>query len=259
MRKILLITLIGISTLIGCRAPEKTLKVAATPVPHAEILEAIKTDLENEGIYLKIVEVDDYNLPNRLLYEKQVDANFFQHLPFLEEQNRRFGYHLQVLTPVHIEPLGIYSHKITELEQLKEGAKIAIPSDPSNETRALYLLSELGLLKLKTGTQHPTIYDIVENPKHLRVEEIDSAFLCRALDDVDAAIIPANFALQVGLNPSNDALALESTDSPYANVVAIREGEEGREELQKLKEALRSSKMREWIHEKYQNVLAPVN
>lgn len=256
MRSILLTALVGILTLTGCATHEKTLKVAATPVPHAEILEAIKADLEKEGINLKIVEVDDYNLPNRLLYEKQVDANFFQHLPFLEEQNHRFGYHLQVLTAVHIEPLGIYSHKISDLEQLKEGAIIAIPSDPSNETRALNLLSELGLIKLKEGI-HTTIYDIIENPKRLKVEEIDSAFLCRALDDVDVAIIPANFALQVGLIPNKDALALESIDSPYANVVAIREGEEGREELQKLKEALHSPKLRQWILDRYQGVLAP--
>jgi D-methionine transport system substrate-binding protein len=246
-------------SLTGCQSKGKTLKVAATPVPHAELLEVIKPDLEREGIHLKIVEVDDYNLPNRLLFEKQVDANFFQHLPFLEEQNRRFGYNLIPLVAVHIEPLGIYSRKITSLGALREGGVVAIPNDPTNESRALALLQEVGLIKLKSQPLNnlATVYDVEENPKHLKIEEIDAAFLPRALADVDLAVIPANFALQAHLEPTQDALALESSQSPYANIVAIRKGEENREEIQQLKQALTSEKLRSYILEKYKGAIAP--
>src|SRR5262249_11361808 len=161
---------------------------------------------------------------------KQVDANFFQHKPFLDEQNQRFGYNLKVLTAVHMEPLGIYSKRIKSLDELKDGAAIAIPSDPTNEARALALLQEVKLIKLKKDVALATKYDIEDNPKHLKFQEVDAAFLPRALPDVDAAIIPANFAIQGDLNPLKDALALESSDSPYANIVAIRAGDENRED-----------------------------
>ena len=244
--------------LAGCQSKETTLTVAATPVPQAEILEAARSNLEKQGICLKIVEVDDYNLPNRLLYEKQVDANFFQHRPYLDEQNQRFGYHLGTLTSVHIEPMGIYSKKITTLDALKEGAIIALPSDCTNESRALGLLEDLGILKLKEEKRsHATTYDIVDNPKNLKFEELDAAFLPRTLVDVDAALIPANYALQAHLNPLTDALALEPCDSPYANLVVIRKGDEGREDLQKLKEALTSEEVRAFILKKYRGALTP--
>lgn len=244
-------------TTVGCSSKEKTLVVAATAVPHAELLEAVKPDLEGEGIRLKIVEVDDYNLPNRLLYEKQIDANFFQHAPFLDEQNRRFGYNLRPLVDVHIEPLAIYSCKMISLEELQEGAIIAIPSDPTNEARALTLLQDINLIKLKGNNGLVTIYDIEENSRRLRIEEVDAAFLPRALSDVDLAVIPANFSLQVHLNPMTDALAVESSCSPYANIVAIRAGEEEREEIKLLKKALTSEKLRTVILEKYKGALIP--
>ena len=258
MRILLLIILMG-CTLVGCQSNEKTLKIAATPVPHADLLEAIKPDLEEQGITLKIVEVDDYNLPNRLLYEKQVDANFFQHKPYLDEQNRRFGYNLSSLAAVHIEPLGIYSEKITSLDDLQEGATLSIPSDPTNEARALSLLSQVGLIRLKPGVNPnlATVYDIDDNPKHLKFVEVDAAFLPRSLSDVDLAVIPANFALQANLNPVKDALALEALDSPYANIVAIRGGEEDQETFQKLKKALQSEKMGNYIKEKYKGAIIP--
>ncbi len=249
--------------LTGCHLEEKTLTIAATPVPQAEILEAARPALEKQGIRLKIVEVDDYNLPNRLLYEKQVDANFFQHQPYLDEQNQRFGYHLETLTTVHMEPLGIYSKKITTLDALKEGAIIALPSDCTNEARALMLLENLGIIKLKETKLKEnrghlaTVYDVIENPKNIKIEEIDAAFLPRTLADVDAALIPANYALQANLNPYKDALALESCDSPYANIVAIRRGDESREDLQKLKQVLSSEEMRNFIIKKYQGAITP--
>lgn len=257
--KFIFLTLISLVFLVGCQPHGKVLKVAATPIPQAELLKVIQSDLEQQGIDLKIVEVDDYNLPNRLLYEKQVDANFFQHKPFLDEQNRRFGYHLKELAAVHLEPLGIYSRKITSLDDLREGAIIAIPSDPTNEARALKLLAEIGLIKLKSDLKSNllTVYDISDNPKRVKIEEIDAAFLPRCLDDVDAAVIPVNFALQANLNPTQEALVLESIDSPYANIVAIREEDSGCEDLQKLKTALNSEKMRKFIIEKYRGAIIP--
>lgn len=245
--------------LCGCQKKETILKIAATPTPHAEILEIVKPDLENMGIELKIVEVDDYNLPNRLLAENQVEANFFQHRPFLKEQNKRCHYHLQELAPVHIEPLGIYSKKIQALDDLKEGAILAIPNDPTNESRALTLLSEIGLIKLEERSDKSllTIYDVSENIKNLKIEEIDAAFLPRCLEDVDAAIIPANFALQAGLNPMTDAFALESVDSPYVNIVVIRANDSEKEELIRLKNVLNSEKVRQFILEKYRGAITP--
>jgi D-methionine transport system substrate-binding protein len=245
--------------LVGCHVQDKTLTVAATPTPHAEILEAVKPELEKEGIHLKVVEVDDYNLPNRLLYEKQVDANFFQHEPYLDEQNKRFDYHLKALVAVHVEPLGVYSCRITSIEDLQEGARIAIPNDPTNEARALDLLANLGLIQLKPSSENSlaTVYSILKNPKKLRLEEVDAPFLPRILHDVDAAVIPANYALQAHLNPLHDALALESSNSPYANVVAVREGDEALPAMQALKQALTTEQMRAWLLKKYQGAVIP--
>jgi D-methionine transport system substrate-binding protein len=259
MKNLIFLIIISCFILVGCHSQHKVIKVAATPVPHAELLEAIKPELSSQGIDLKIVEVDDYNLPNRLLFEKQVDANFFQHKPFLEEQNRRFGYNLKELTAIHIEPLGIYSKRISSIGDLKEGAVISIPNDPTNEARALALLADMGLIKLKPGidTLCATIHDIAENPKKLKIEELDAAFLPHSLPDVQAAVIPANFALQAHLNPAKDALALEPTDSPYANIVAIRAEDADQESLKKLKEALNSEKMRQFIIEKYKGAIVP--
>lgn len=252
------VILIAIALLFaGCQSKESRIKVAATPVPHAEILQQIKPDMKKEGYELKIIEIEDYNLPNRLLYEEKVDANFFQHIPFLEMQNLEFGYNLEVLAKIHIEPLGIYSKKIRNLPELSEGATIAIPSDPTNEARALQLLSDKGLLKLKSEAVLLTPLDITENPKKVKIREVDASLLPRTLSDVDIAVIPANFALQTGMNPGKDALALESPDSPYANVLVIRGGEERREELQLLKKYLISEKVRNFILKKYSNTLIP--
>lgn len=244
--------------LASCSSSEKTLKVAATPVPHAEILEVIQPGLKAQGIKLKIVEVDDYTVPNRLLAEKQVDANFFQHRPFLEDQVKRFHYPIQELTQVHIEPLGIYSTRIKSLDDLKEGSCVAIPNDPTNEGRALQLLVKAKLITLSPNPKggYPTTLDISSNPKKLKVEEIDAPFLPRALKDVTIAIIPVNFALQGHLNPK-EALLLEDKDSPYANIIAIRKGDENREEIIALKEQINSEKVKAFLEDKYQGSLQP--
>lgn len=237
--------------LVSCQQKEKTLKVAATPIPHGEMLAMIQPDLKEKGIILKIVEVDDYNLPNRLLAEKQVDANFFQHMPFLEEQEKQFGYAFVAYGKIHLEPLGIYSNKLKSLEDLATGAIVAIPNDPTNEARALNLLADQKLITLKRCGVLATVEDILENPKKLRFHEVDAPLLPRILPDVTLAIIPANFALQANLIPNRDALAIEGACSPYANILVIRKGDEGRKDLQILKEALTSEKIKNYLSETY--------
>lgn len=247
--------------LIGCgnRTSSKTLKVAATSVPHAELLEFIKPDLKNEGVELEVVIVEDYTIPNRALVDGDVDANFFQHAAFLQEQIDSFGYPLEVLLAVHIEPMGLYSHKIKSLKEIKEGAIVAIPSDPSNEARALELIEKRGLITLRKRGLHTTVLDIGENPQHLKFVEIDSALLARSLDDVTLAAITTNFALQAGLSPQKDALAIEDFHSDYVNVVVIRKGEEERKELQALKRALESPKVQDYIKENYKGAITPLS
>lgn len=233
----------------------KTLKVAATSVPHAEILEAVKPDLKAEGIDLQIIVVEDYNTPNRALTDKEVDANFFQHPAFLDLQMKDFGYPLEILGAVHLEPMGLYSHKAKTLKELKEHAKVAVPSDPSNQARALELMEAAGLIKVKKHSSHLSILDISDNPHGLKIVEIDSPLLARSLDDVDLAAITTNFALQGGLTPKKDALAIEDSHSDYVNVVVIRKGESGRADLQALKKALRSDKVRQYIDEHYKGAV----
>lgn len=258
MRVIYCLILLLTAFFAGCHKESSRIKIAATTVPHAELLEFIRPEMEKRGVRLEIVEVDDYNIPNRLLAERQVDANFFQHIPFLEEQKKNFGYHLEVLVPVHIEPLGLYSKKITSLDQLREGAIIAVPNDPTNEARALLLLQSQGLISLKEGRGHcVSILDIRENPKYLKFREIDAALLPRILDDVDGAVINANFALQAHLYPKKDALLVEQEDSPYVNVIVIREGEQNRDDLQLLAELMNSEILCKHIEEKYQGAIEP--
>lgn len=242
----------------GCSNGEKGLKVAASSVPHAELLEFAKPDLKEQGINLVIVVTDDYNIPNRALADGEVDANFFQHRPFFDAQVTAFHYPLEVLAPIEIEPMGLYSKKITDLSTLREKAIVAIPNDPSNEARALLILQKEGLIQLnRPDDPHATLLNIINNPKNLSLIEVDAAMLPRALDDVDLAAINTNFALQAGLNPLEDALAIESKDSPYANVLVIRKGDDKREDIQALKRAMTSEKMKEFILKKYNGAILP--
>jgi D-methionine transport system substrate-binding protein len=245
--------------LTGCENSSSSshIKVAATSVPHAEILELVKKKLAEKGIDLTIVVIDDYNIPNRALADKEVDANFFQHEPFLEAQIKDFKYPLEVLVPVHIEPMGLYSHKIKSLKDLKDGAKVAIPSDITNQARALLLLQKQGLIKLNRQDTMASVFNFVENPKHLTFEEIDSALLTRTLEDVDLAAITTNFALQAGLNPIKDALAIEDKNSPFANVIVIRKGDADRPAIQAFKKAAVSNDVRVFIIEHYKGAVIP--
>lgn len=244
--------------LAACSSNEKGLKVAGSPVPHAEILEFVKQDLKEEGVNLIIIPTDDYNIPNRALADRELDANFFQHRPFLEMQKEAFHYPLIELTAIEIEPMGLYSNKIKTLADLKSGSKVAIPNDPSNEARALFLLESQGLIELKPkNNPHSTLLNISKNEKNLSFIELDAAMIPRTLADVDLAAINTNYALEAGLNPLKDALAKEGKDSPYANILVIREGDESREDIQALKKALTSEKMREFLKEKYRGAIIP--
>ena len=237
----------------------KTLKVGATAVPHAEILEAAKPLLEKEGITLEIVEFNDYVQPNLALNDKELDANFFQHEPYLKNfMDEHKEVKLKNAAGVHIEPMGIYSHKVKKLDELKDGASIAIPNDPTNGGRSLLLLEKAGLLKLKDGVgEKATVQDIVENPKNLKFQEVEAAQVPRTLDDVDAAIINSNFAMQVPLDPTKDALFIEDSTSPYVNIIAVRAGDESRPEIQALIKVLHSDEIKNFINEKYKGAVVP--
>jgi len=243
--------------LTACQKDPHQLKIAASPVPHADLLEVIAPDLKAQGITLKILEVDDYHLPNRLLKEGKVDANFFQHQPYLDVQTQEFGYDFDVLARVHIEPLGIYSEKHNNLEAIPERAIVAIPADPTNEARALNLLQSSGLIELSGKNKLSTTLDVTSNPYNLRFHELDAPLLPRTLGDVDYAVIPANFALQGDLVPDEDALSRESAGSPYVNLVVIRRGDQERPEIQALAAALRSEKLKAYIQERYQGAITP--
>lgn len=235
------------------KAEEKqtVIKVGATPVPHAEILQAVKPLLKAKGYDLQIVEFTDYVTPNIAVNEGELDANFFQHLPYLEEFNKNKNTDLVKTVNVHLEPMGVYSHKIKNLSELEDGATIAVPNDPTNESRALDILVKQGLLKFKE-VEFKTVVDIIENPKNLKIEELDAPQLPRVLDEVSAAIINTNYALSANLNPMKDALVIESKDSPYANIVVVKRGNENKDAIKALNEAINSEEIRTFIKEKYQ-------
>ena len=237
----------------------KVLKVGATAVPHAEILEVVKPLLAKEGIDLQTVEFSDYVQPNLALNDKELDANFFQHAPYLENfMSEHSDVKLANAGGIHIEPMGIYSKKIKSLNELKDGASIALPNDPTNGGRSLLLLEKAGLLKLKDGVGvKATVQDITENPKHLQFKEVEAAQVPRTLDDVDAAVINTNFAMQVNLVPTKDALLMEDSTSPYVNIVAVRAGDESRPEIQALMKALKSDEVKQFINDKYKGAVVP--
>ncbi|AEM78897.1 D-methionine transport system substrate-binding protein [Thermoanaerobacter thermohydrosulfuricus] len=272
MKKILTVVLLfSLITLFisGCGAKQTsqsqtqdtskiTIKVGATPVPHAQILNVVKPILAKEGINLEIVEFTDYVQPNLKLAEKELDANYFQHIPYLEDFSKEHNLNLTYIAKVHIEPMGIYSQKIKNLSELKEGATIAIPNDATNGGRALLLLQSAGIIKLKPDAGiKATVNDIVENPKKIKISELEAATLPRVLSDVDAAVINTNYALEAGLVPTKDALFIESANSPYVNVLVVRKGDESRPELKKLAEALNSPEVKKFIEDNYKGAVVP--
>ena len=239
--------------------PEPTvLKVGATPIPHAELLEFVKPILEKENIKLEIVPFQDYVQPNTALADKELDANFFQHQPYLDNFNKERGLDLVSAGKVHVEPLGLYSKKVKSNDEIANGASIAIPNDPTNAARSLLLLQQNGIIKLKDGAGiSATERDIAENPKKLKFQLVEAAQLPRVLEDVDCAVINTNYALPAGLNPVKDALIIEDKDSPYANIITVRKGDENRPEIVKLVQALNSPEVKKFIEDKYQGAIVP--
>lgn len=253
--------LIGILTFsaYGASAQSTVLKVGATPVPHSEILDFVKPLLAAQGITLQIVEFTDYVQPNLFLSDGELDANFFQHIPYLETFSADHRLDLSVLVKVHIEPMGLYSNRITNLNDIPNGAQIAIPNDPTNGGRALLLLADAGLITLRAGVGlEATELDVVGNPKRLRFVPLEAPMLPRALSDVHAAVINTNYALEAGLDPLNESLVIEGEESPYANVVAIRSSDADNATLQKLAEVLTSPQVRDFIVSKYEGAVVPV-
>lgn len=230
------------------------LRVGATPEPHAVFLELIKDDLKSEGIDLQIVDFTDYVTPNEALESGDIDANFFQHIPYLESFNKEKGFHLVNAGGIHIEPIAAYSKKVSKLSDLKKGAVVAIPNDPTNEGRALLLLQAAGLITLnKSAGITATVIDIAKNPKKLKFREIEAASLPRVLADVDLAVINGNYAIPAGLSASKDGLYIEGKESPYVNVIAVKDGNQNKKEIKALVKALRSDKIKKFIAEKYAN------
>ncbi|KTT13997.1 methionine ABC transporter substrate-binding protein [Pseudomonas oryzihabitans] len=236
----------------------ETLTVAATPVPHAEILEFVKPQLAKEGVDLQIKVFTDYVQPNLQVAQKRLDANFFQHQPYLDEFNKSRGTDLVTVAQVHVEPFGIYSQKIKKLDELRDGAVVAIPSDATNGGRALLLLEKAGLIKLKDSANIlATPKDIAENPKRLKFKELEAATLPRVLNQVDLALINTNYALEAKLNPTQDALLLEGKESPYANILVARPDNKDSDAVQKLAKALNTPAVKQFIEEKYQGAVVP--
>lgn len=236
-----------------------TLKIGATPVPHAEMLTEIKSDLKDKGVNIEIIEFNDYVQPNIALNDKELDANFFQHEPYLKDFVKEHKeMKLKNAAGVHVEPMGIYSKKIKNLSELADGATVSIPNDPTNGGRALLLLEKAGLLKIEYGlNEGATVQDIVDNPKNLKITEVEAAQLPRTLDDVDISVINTNFAMNADLNPMKDALFMEDKTSPYVNIIVVRDGDENRPEIKTLIDELHSEKMKKFIEEKYNGAIVP--
>lgn len=237
-----------------------TLTVAATPTPHAEILQQVVEPLKAEGIDLVIKEYTDYVLPNTAVEEGEVDANYFQHAPYMESFNAERGTHLVNAGEIHFEPMGLYPGKTASLDDLADGATIAVPNDATNEGRALMLLEAQGLITLKEDAGlECTPNDIVENTKDLKIQELEAAMVPQVIDDVDFAIINSNYAIQAGLDPAKDALVSESAeDAKYPNIICVKEGNETSDAIVKLVEALKSDAVRTFIEENYNGAVVPM-
>ncbi len=243
---------------LGVHAANTVLKVGASPTPHVGILESVKPQLAKEGITLKIIEFQDYVQPNLALAEGELDANFFQHIPYLEQFCKDRKLDLVAIAKVHIEPMGIYSKKIKSLKELKNKASVAIPNDPTNGGRALLLLQQAKLIELRKGVGlTATELDIVKNPKGLQIKALEAAQLPRVLPDVDLAIINTNYALTINLIPARDALFIEGKESPYANVLAVRAKDKNNPALLKLAKALNSDTVKEYLNKTYQGSIVP--
>ena len=246
----------------GGKADDKTIKVGATPAPHAEILEIIKDTLAADGWTLEIVEFDDYVLPNTALSEGQLDANYFQHITYMNNFNVEYSIEMVSAAGIHYEPFGLYAGKTASIDALADGAQIAVPNDATNEARALLLLEQVGLIKLAEGVGiNATKADIVENPKNIEIVEMKAELLTTTLQDVDMAVINGNYAIGANLKVA-DALAVEAADGAaadaYQNVITVMKGHENDEKIQALVKALKSDAVKAFIEETYAGAVVPL-
>lgn len=233
-------------------AADKPLKVGVTAGPHAQILEAVKKVAEKDGLKIQIIEFNDYIQPNVALNQGDIDINSFQHLPYLENIVKDRKYDLVMLAKTITFPMGIYSKKLKNVQELKEGSTIAIPNDPTNGGRALALFEQAGLIKLKPGLGHKaSVIDIVDNPKKLKIKELDAAQIPRSLDDLDLAAINTNYAMSAGLTPGKDSLFLEDPNSPYANILAVRGKDKDNPVYKKFLKAYHSDEVKKFVRDQF--------
>lgn len=255
---VLLISLTACGNKNQTGGKENVIKIGATPVPHVDILKEVQEDLKAKGIELEIVTYTDYPLINKALVENEIDANFFQHIPYFEDFEKNGQGGAEILGKVHIEPMGLYSKKYKSLDELQDDDEVMIPNDTTNSGRPLLLLQSKGIIKLKDGAGiDATEKDIEENPKNLTFKRLDAAAIPSTYGDAAIAAINGNFALEHGLNPVTDSIAIEDANSPYVNIVAVRKGEKDQEKFQQLMAALQSEKVKVFILEKYQGAVVP--
>ena len=250
----------GVFSGCGSKSDDKTIKVGACVTPHAEILNSVKDKLAEEGWDLEVVEYNDYVLPNTALEDGELDANYFQHKPYLDDFNEENGTHIVGVANVHFEPMAIYAGKTASLDDVADGAFFAVPNDTTNEARALLLLEAQGLISLNedAGVQ-ATVLDITDNPHNLEIKELEAAQVAKSIQDVDFAVINGNYAIEAGLT---DPLAVEASDSlaaeTYANLIAVKEGNEDSEKTKALVDAVLSDDVRDYINENYEGAVVPV-
>ncbi|MFG3052882.1 MetQ/NlpA family ABC transporter substrate-binding protein [Kitasatospora sp. NPDC048239] len=250
----------GSSGSSGSSDPNAPLTVVASPTPHGQILKFVKDNLaEKAGLKLTIKEVTDYVTPNTAVQDGSADANYFQHVPYLEDFNKKHGTQIVSVEPVHLEPLGVYSKKIKAIGDLKDGSTVGLPNDATNEGRALKLLADNNLITLKAGVgTAATPSDITGNPKNLKWKELEAAQLPRSIDDLDAAVINGNYALDAGLKPAGDSLLLEKAEgNPYANILAVKQGKENDPRVKKLAELLHSAEVKKYIDDTFKGSVIP--
>lgn len=255
---ILLVLLFVVGLTAGCSkqsttGTDKPLKVGVTAGPHAEVMDVVKKVAEKDGLKIEVIEFNDYVQPNVSLSQGDIDANSFQHQPYLDNMVKDRNYDIVSVAKTVIFPMGIYSKKIKNIADVKDGATVAIPNDPTNGGRALLLLEKVGLIKLKpTAGIKAAVTDIVENPKNLKIKELEAAQIPRSLEDVDFAAINTNYAITAGLVPNKDAIAIEDVNSPYANIIAVKSANKDNPAIQKLIKAYQSDEVKKFIQEHFQ-------
>ncbi len=251
-----LTTLTSVLALMATGLAAEEIKVGVSPGEHAEIMEEVARIAEPMGLDIDVIEFSDYVVPNQALADGDIQANSFQHVPYLEAQMKDRGFELSVVGNTITTPMGVYSEKITDIADLEEGATFGIPNDPTNGGRALLVLQQLGMIKVdEAAGLVPTVLDITENPKNLSFKELDAAQLPRSLADLDAALINTNYAIASGLSPKEDSIAMESADNPYVNVIAVRKGEEEAAWVETLLKAYHSDEVKAFIDESYQGTV----